>query len=93
MACLVVYPVVVILHILALAVSYIIHYSRLLCRLASGMIFFAIVIGFLTGLGSGEQLIKKLVVGVGMSLIPRIGDALLGIITLIRFILIDRIHG
>lgn len=67
------FPLVLILYALGWLATYIVHFSGMLCRLLSGMIFFWVVIGFLMGLGTDEQLVKMLVVGLAVFSLPQIG--------------------
>ena len=80
----VILPTLIILHILEWCGMYIIHYSGMLCRLVAGTIFTLVVIGFATGLGSREHLIKILAVGFGFFLIPQIGGLIVNGIVRVR---------
>ena len=84
---LIVFPIVIALMILEWCGTYITHYSGMLCRLLSGMIFFWIIIGFLTGLGTNEHLTKMLVVGICILLVPQAGTGIVRILIFIRNIL------
>lgn len=71
---LVVLPVAIVLYVLSWCGMYIVHYSGMLCRLISGTIFMLVTIGFVTSLGSGEQLKKMLIVSFAIFLIPQLGE-------------------
>ena len=55
---LIAFPLVIIFRVLGCFMVYIVHYLGLLCRLLSGMIFILVVLGFVTGLGTYEGLLK-----------------------------------
>lgn len=86
------FPLVLILYALGWFAKYIIHFFGILCRFISGMIFFWVVVGFLTGFGTGEQLVKMLVVGLAVFLLPQIGRAMASGILLMRSALTNYIH-
>lgn len=87
-----IFPLVLILYVLGWFATCIVHFSGMLCRLVSGMIFFWIIIGFLTGLGTGEQLVKMLAVGLAVFLLPQIGGAIVSGIFLACSALANNIH-
>lgn len=86
------FPMELILYALGCFATYIVHFSGILCRLISGMIFFWVIIGFLTGLGTGEQPIKMFAVGFAVFLLPRIGSAMVSCILLVCSALTNYIH-
>lgn len=77
---LVTFPLIVTLYVLVWFAVYIIHYFGMLCRFISGVIFFWVVVGFLTGLGSGDHLAKMLAVGLAVYVIPQIGRTMVNAI-------------
>lgn len=79
---LVLLPLMVVLTVLAWCGTYVVHFSGMFCRFIAGMIFALVIIGFSTGLGLREHLIKMLVVGFVFSLIPRIEGAIISAIAL-----------
>ena len=90
---LVVLPALIILHILEWCGMYIIRYSGMLCRLVAGTLFTLVVIGFATGLGSREYLIKILTVGFGLFLIPHFGEMIVKSIALAYAALVNLIQN
>lgn len=85
------FPVLIILTLLEWCGTYIVHYSGMLCRLISGTIFTLVIVGFVTGLGNGEQLTKMFVVGLVINFAPWIGAFIIGRITFAYTVLIDLI--
>lgn len=77
---LVTFPLIVTLYVLVWFAVYIIHYFGMLYRFISGVIFFWVVVGFLTGLGSGDHLAKMLAVGLAVYVIPQIGRTMVNAI-------------
>lgn len=77
---LVLLPIMIILTVLEWCGTHVVHFSGILCRFIAGMIFTLVIIGFVTGLGLREHLIKILVVGFVFSLIPRIEGAIISAI-------------
>ena len=69
---LVILPLVLFFYILGWLATYIAHFSGILCRLISGMIFLLVAIGLFTGLGTEEQLVKMFLVGFVTFLLPQI---------------------
>ena len=65
-------PVMPVLLIFKWCVIWIVQYFSWLCRIASGMTFFFVVIGFVTKLGTSEQLIQMLAVSAFFFLIPQV---------------------
>lgn len=86
-------PALIILTLLEWCGAYIVHYSGILCRLISGTIISLVVVGFATGLGNGEQLMKMFVVGLVISFVPRMGALLISGITFVYTFLMDLISN
>ena len=68
---LVTFPVGLALHILLWVGMYILQYLRILCSVIAGTIFLLATIGFVTGLGDGEQLMKMIIVSFAIFLVPQ----------------------
>ena len=81
---LVVLPALIIVHILEWFGMYIVHYSGILCKLIAGAIFMLVTIGFVTGLGNGEQLTKMLVVSFFIFLIPQLGGIIVRVLSIVH---------
>ena len=64
-------PVMTALRVLLWCGMYILQHSKMLCVFIVRMIILLLVIGFVTRLGDGEQLIKILVVSFVIFLIPQ----------------------
>ena len=69
---LVTFPVVLALHVLLWGEMYVLQYLRMLCSFIAGTIFLLVTIGFVTGLGNGEQLTKMIVVSFAIFLVPQL---------------------
>lgn len=77
---LVLLPIMIVLTVLEWCGTHVVQFSGIFCRFIAGMIFALVIIGFATGLGLIEHLIKMLVVGFIFSLIPQIEGAIISAI-------------
>ena len=75
-------PITAILWVLEWCGTYLVHFFGMLCRIVAGTILTLLVIGFVTGLGSGRQLIQMLAVGLLISAIPQVGKLVIRVILL-----------
>ena len=85
-------PPVLVIYALEWLATYIVHFSGMLCRFLSGMIFLLVVIGLLTGLGNEEQLVKMFLVGFTAFLLPQICGVMASGIRLMSSALRNNIH-
>ena len=77
-------PVLMSLHVLEWCAMYIIQYAGMVCKVIAGMIFMLAIIGFVTDLGRGENLLGMLAVGFGFFLIPQLGEIVINCIVFVR---------